>query len=337
MNIMTLLVLLVALAQSGPQPPTNLRIANAPPPPPPSGSRCPALPSFPDANCTGVIPGTTLTSCSGNVTANSAQFNNCLFSGGVSLNGRTGVRITNSRINGVVSGGGSGLVMTDVEIDGNNSSLDATNGLSGYTCVRCNVHDAAKGFTGSNFTVIDSYVHDIYGSGDSHNEAVLGSTGNITIRHSTLDSRWSSSSSGGGMSACIALYTHGDFWPALNNVLLEQNRISVSGAYYALYAGNSADAGAAGDPSNIHILNNTFVRGQSGSGAVSVGWLRGNGNVWSGNVYSDGVAIPEPATNNYAGLPLPSGLELLLARAGTTDPRRIGMSALKAVFGRTVS
>ena len=289
MTILRVLVMTAALGQVAA--PRNLQIVS---------SRCPALPSYPDANCTGVIPGTTLTACNGNLSTSNAVYDKCLFSNGVTVTGKN-ITITNSRIMGVVSSDytNTDLKMTDVEINGGNNTLDATNGLMGYTCTRCNVHHAAKGFTGNGFTVIDSYVHDLYGSGDSHNEAVLGSVGNIVISHSTLDSKFSSSSTGGGMSSAMSLYTHSSFWPGLDNVLVEKTRFSASGAVYCLYGGYSTDP-SDGRPSNVRFIDNVFMRNDCGTGGLIIGWLRGNGNVWQNNKYSDGVDIPEPPTNTYA-------------------------------------
>jgi hypothetical protein len=292
--IRVLVVAAAALGQAGaPQAPSNLRLVT-------SGSRCAGVPSYPDASCTGVIPGTTLTACGTNLSTSNAVYDKCLFSGGISVTGKN-ITITNSRVMGVVSGDytQSGLKMIDVEINGNSSTLDGTSGLYGYTCTRCNVHHAAKGFTGNGFTVIDSYVHDLYGAGDSHNEAVLGSQGNIVLRHSTFESKFSSNSSGGGMSSAISFYTHSTFWPGIDNILVEQNRISASGAVYCLYGGYSTDP-SDGRPSNVRLIDNVFMRNDCGTGGLVIGWLQGNGNVWLNNKYSDGVTIPEPPSNQYA-------------------------------------
>lgn len=271
-----------------------------------SESRCPAYPAFPDSSCTGVLPGTTLANCSSNITQVNAVYDKCLFAGGLLISSTAkNVTITNSRIMGTVSCSNSnctsmGLSMTDVEIDGQATNFDGIGGIMGYTCKRCDVHHVSKGFAGGNFWVEDSYVHDIYGSGDTHNEAVLPFNGNNnTMLHNNFDSNWSSNSTGGGMSAAIALYTHGTFWGPINNVLIEKNRITTSVAYYCMYGGNTTDAD--GDPSNLRVIDNVFgtcsINGPK-NGAI-VGWLRGNGNLWQNNTWQDGSEIPEPTTTNY--------------------------------------
>lgn len=275
----------------------------AQPTPPPIGvSRCPAFPAFPDADCTGLIPGTALTNCSTTLSTANATYDKCVFNGGVDVNANN-ITITNSRVLGVVSGSGSGLKLIDVEINGQNSTLDAFNGMSNYSCTRCNVYNAAKAFTGSEFTVVDSYVHDLYGSGDSHNETALGSGDNIIIQHSNLIAKFNSSSTGGGMSSSVSLYTHGSFWGPMNNVQLEKNRLETTEAYYCLYGGYSTTRAA----TNVRVLSNYFyvnpTSGTCGTAGPIVGWKQGGGNVWSGNamLQSNGTTAPlaEPASSPY--------------------------------------
>lgn len=286
------------------------------PPPPSSGGRCPAYPAFPDASCTGPLSGTTFTSCSLNITQANATYDNCIFNGDIQIAPTAkNVKINNSVIRGIIAPltGNSvpsdiNLTLTDVEADGGRSLRGFL--PSGATCIRCNIHHYAQGIYGGNLTVIDSYVHDLYGERDcnkypgdciSHNEAVMARSG-VTIRHTNLDSVFSANSTGGGMSAAIAMYTHGSFWGPVNNVTIDQSRINAPGAVYCVYAGNSSDSD--GDPSNIKISNSVFVScaNRTGSnGNAVVGWLRGNGNVWDNNRWTSasGTAIPEPASSNY--------------------------------------
>ena len=156
-----------------------------------------------------------------------------------------------------------------------------------------------EAFQYGGYTVIDSYIHDLYGYDDSHNEAILVGGGDVVIRHSTLESNFSASSTGGGMSASLAMYTHGGFWGSLDEVRVENSRIITSDAYYCVYGGHSTDTD--GRPSNIHIVGNVFgpCSFQGPKQGAIVGWLRGNGNVWTNNSWDDGTAIPEPATSPY--------------------------------------
>lgn len=260
---------------------------------------------MPDAACTGVVPGTTLKDCDGRITQSNATYTDCLFPDGVMIGPKVkNVQISNSKIEGVIYpqidiAADFRIELTDVEIDGKKARQAVWGFGAEMTCVRCNVHSAAIGFQYNGYTVIDSYIHDLYGFDDSHNEAILVGGGDVVIRHSTLEGNFGASSTGGGMSASIAMYTHGDFWGPLDQVRLENNRIITSDAYYCLYGGHSSDTD--GRPSNIQVVGNVFgpcsFEGPK-RGAV-VGWLRGNGNVWRDNAWDDGTAIPEPATSPY--------------------------------------
>ncbi len=269
-------------------------------------SRCPAYPAMPDANCTGVIPGTQLKQCDGRVTQVNASYEDCLFPDGVviSANVKT-LEIKNSKIEGILYpqtmlARDLKVVLTDVEIDGKRAQQAAWGYGSDLTCVRCNVHNATIGFQYSGYTVIDSYVHDLYGFGDSHNEAVLVSGGNVVLRHNRLEGNFGANSTGGGMSASIAMYTHGDFWGALDGVVIENNRIITEEAYYCLYGGYSKDP-QDGRPANIQVVGNIFgpCSFQGPKRGAVVGWLRGNGNAWRDNAWDDGTPIPEPSSGTY--------------------------------------
>src|SRR5690606_32084298 len=151
-----------------------------------------------------------------------ATYVDCSFPDGVTIASNVKrVRISNSKIEGVIQpqttiAADLELVLTDVEIDGENAQQAVWGFGAEVTCIRCNVHGAAIGFQYGGYTVVDSYVHDLYGFDDSHNEAILVSGGDVVIRHSTLESNFGASSTGGGMSAAIAMYTHGDFWGPLD-------------------------------------------------------------------------------------------------------------------------
>lgn len=278
-------------------------------PPPTGSSRCPAYPAFPDASCTGVIAGTQLTNCSSNITQANAVYTNCLFQNGLALGTNAkNVKITNSRIMGTIYAVSPNiydmnLVMTDVEINGGNSDADGLGGIFGYTCIRCNMHNASKGFAGGNFHIEDSYIHDMYGvrsctkfPGDcqSHNEAILPFDGDSVLLHNTIQANYNAASTGGGMSAAIAIYTHGTFWGSKDNIRIEKNLITNTESPYCMYLGNTSDTD--GNPSGIRIIDNVF-----GYCTEFLGWLRGNGNVWTNNrrTTTTGAVIAEPPTSEY--------------------------------------
>jgi hypothetical protein len=189
------------------------------------------------------------------------------------------------------------LRFVDVEIAGTDFRVSGFTSLhgNGITCVRCDVHDTSAGFFGSNLTIVDSYVHDLFGEPGSHNEAVLGFAGDIEIRRSNLVGILSPESEGGGVSASLALYTHLD-WGPLDDVLVQNNRIEASTAVYCAYGGDSDEQ----DPTNIRFVDNVFVRNATsatcGGGGPIEGWRRGGGNEWTNNRFDDGEVIPEPET-----------------------------------------
>ncbi len=283
-----------------------------------AGARtCLAYPAFPDASCTGVPAGVTLTAYSG---SSSCGGTNCLTTAGMTLDSKTftgginicanNITITRSKIVGGrvdMSCAGSntqysGATFTDDEFAGNNTNDTAIRN-SGFTCIRCNIHDYTQGVGTNDFTLQDSWIHDIYGFGDpattgSHNEAVLGNS-NITLKHNRLDAVWNSSTTGGGMSGVIAVYSFkhgGTDWGPASNMTVDQNRI-IGSEGWCLYAGDDTGISNLHRVSNMVFTNNVFISNSAsnlhtcgGYGAVTE-YISGNGDVWTNNTYSDGVAI----------------------------------------------
>lgn len=258
--------------------------------------QCPPLPAYPDEKCTGVPPDAKLRKC---VFTNLPReyYDGCLFTGTLWVTAPD-VIIKNSRIEGVLQGDGAAnlrLQLIDVEIDGKNSVYDAIQNIQGYSCTRCHVHDAARGFSGTAFTIVDSYVHSLYGSPKSHNETILGSVGNITVRHSRLLGTWNKDTRGGTMSSAVSFYTHGSYWPPLQNVLFEQNYIRAHEGY-CLYAGDDSGATALHEVSNAVFRDNVFHVSNAnpkrcGTLGPVTAFYKGNGNVWQNNRYDDGTPI----------------------------------------------
>ncbi len=257
---------------------------------------CPPLPAYPDENCTGVPADAKLKKC---VFKNlpSEVYDACEFSGTIWVTAPD-ITIKNSRIKGVLQGDGAAnlrLQLVDVEIDGQNSVYDGVQNIQGYTCTRCHVHNAARGFSGTAFTIIDSYVHSLYGTSKSHNETILGSGGNITVRHSRLYGTWNKASSGGTMSSAVSFYTHGTYWPPLDKVLFEQNYLRADEGY-CLYAGDDPGPSAMHEVSNVIFRDNVFHVNRTNpkmcgnTGAVTA-FYKGNGNVWQNNRFEDGTPV----------------------------------------------
>jgi hypothetical protein len=286
-------------------------------------SGCPAYPSFPDANCTGYAhTGVTLTNYTGPnpVTVAGTVIDSKQINGELRINANN-VTVKRSRISGRIftdyDNKYTGILIEDVDIDGGNTTL-ACLGPSGFTARRVNIRNCGQGINSyGGFTLEDSYIHDIYGTADVHNEAVLGagSTATYPIRmiHNELQGIYNSSSggfSGGGMSASVALYTHPTFWAPQSNILLEKNRLNTtgSGAVYMLYPGS--DPTAYDRLTNSQFIDNVFVK-PSTSGTISNA-TNGTGVCASNNRLNDGTTLvsfsgatqcsttstaPAPATN----------------------------------------
>lgn len=193
----------------------------------------------------------------------------------------------------------TGIVLQDVEVDGmNRDSGGAGIGNSGFTCIRCHIHNVGQGVhLDKNGGVVDSYIHDLYGTGDpagsgSHNEAIFAGGGsNLVITGNELYANWSPQSSGGGMSAALALYG----WLApQNNVLVQNNRFnSVEGycAYGGVTHGNT-------NATSVRFVGNRFGRSLQRNcgeyGPITAFNPNGSGNAWSGNVWDDTGASVAP-------------------------------------------
>lgn len=286
---------------------------------------CPAYPSFPDANCTGYAhTGVTLTPYTGPnpVTVAGTVIDSKQINGELRINANN-VTVKRSRVSGRIftdySNKYTGILIEDVDIDGGNTLL-ACLGPSGFTARRANIRNCSQGVNASGgFTLEDSYIHDIYGTGSGHTEAVLGaaSTAAYPIRmiHNDLQAVYNSASggfvNGGGMSAAVAFYTHPTFWPPQSNIQFEKNRLNTtgSGAVYMLYPGS--DSPAYNLLTNSKFIDNVFVKTTTAGTIASP--TNGTGVCASNNRLNDGTTLvsfsgatqctpststpPAPATN----------------------------------------
>jgi hypothetical protein len=212
----------------------------------------------------------------------------------------SGVVIQNSRVQAscgenplikIMSSGGSATI-TDTELDGQSGNGHSTGVQGGaFTCLRCNVHNIGEGFNiTDNVTVKDSYVHDLYGSDSSHNNAIITNGGTyITITHNNLHAVYSGSwgTSTTGISSALSLF--GDF-SVVHNVVI-QNNLLTSGGGYCTYGG-SVPGKAYPHANHIQYIGNQFstaANAQCGRYGVVADYNPGEpGNVWSGNVWADG-------------------------------------------------
>jgi hypothetical protein len=159
----------------------------------------PSACGYPDATNTGVPPGTALVPSTGVFTIRKAGS----IVSGLDVTGRVQVDANNVTIKdslitanqyyGVSTGAGyDGTVITDVTIIGSTEGGGRCDvGIYGgvYHATRVNVSNCSDGFhlTGSG-SVVDSYFHDPYFTGSSHNDGVQVFDGSgLVIRHNTID------------------------------------------------------------------------------------------------------------------------------------------------------
>ncbi|MEY2404918.1 MAG: hypothetical protein QOD38_2469 [Acidimicrobiaceae bacterium] len=295
--VATAVFAVVTTAPSTTLPPPTVPPTTAPPVTQPP---VPTLTTWPDATNTGVPAGKTLTSSGAFTVTQDGTVVDGLDIDGCLVVRANNVTIQNTRVrqNGSCFGGAidvgysnHGIMIRDTEVDGRRMNALATLvGNSGYTCVRCNVHDGGQGFhVNYDVTIIDSYVHDLYGSGDSHNDGILTNGGaHYVIRHNNIscDVRApGNASTGGGCTGAVVLL--GDF-SAVSDAVIDNNLLN--GGAFALYAGSLPEKPFA-HADNIRITDNKFgqrIFPKSGIYGPVIGYeAAAPGNVFSGNTWAD--------------------------------------------------
>ena len=205
------------------------------------------LAQFPDANCTGVLPGITRTSQSGTLTTTShgQVIQNLNLNGHiiVSHNNVTirNVKITNPQTGGngvaistAACGSCTGTLIEDVELDGTGNTGGASAvDYKNYTLRRMNMHHYGEGGGMDGGVLIeDSYVHtfiDHSGSGAHQDGIAQGEfTGGNIVRHNRCNFTFVS---GSNANACLVF--GGD---TVNNIA-EKNLFY--SPWFALYPGDN--------------------------------------------------------------------------------------------------
>jgi len=209
-----------------------------------------------------------------------------------------GVVITKSKLPRIdaTAAGTYSVSVSDSTVDGGTWSDGAVWGYN-ITVVRSNIYGGKDSVhCADNCSVTDSWLHDQYNpAGKSyHNQAFLTNGGsNMVLRHNTLHCTPLLNSTDGGCTADVSLF--GDFDPVTNvtvdNNLLKANNSSISYCAYGGYEPSKAYPIA----TNIKYTNNVFERGANGKcgvyGPVTSFQTGASGNIWSGNVFTDGTVI----------------------------------------------
>jgi hypothetical protein len=246
---------------SSPTPATNTSKPasnNATPPqptPPPGGGgssgggstgACP-LPAYPDATCTGVPAGTSLTIVNGNMTINTAGtvVDSKDIRGCVTVNAAS-VVIRKSKIacNGPYVIDAYGVSGTWLRIEDSEVSCNNTNGTAigeeNITVLRTNIHGCENGFdVNFNFLIQDNYIHDMYQSAVAHTDGIQmwPSANDVTIKHNRIYAN-------DGTSAIISAGS------GTSNILIQDNLFA--GGAYTLYCRQN------GPGTNYRVINNHF-------------------------------------------------------------------------------
>jgi hypothetical protein len=283
--------------------------STTPPPPttaPPVTQPAPTLAAWPDASNTGVPAGKSLNPSGGFTVTQAGAVVDGLDIDGCLVIRANNVTVQNTRVrqNGACWGGAidvgydnRGIVVRDVEIDGKQqNSRGQLIGNSGYTCIRCNLHDGGQGFHMNNdVTIIDSYVHNLYNSETAHNDGAISNGGaHMVLRHNNITCEVQNSPlPGGGCTGALVLL--GDFAP-IQDVLAENNLFN--GGAYALYAGSLPEKPYA-HADNVRIVGNKFGRTlfpKSGLFGPVTGYeAAAPGNQFSGNTWADtGLPVTAP-------------------------------------------
>lgn len=249
----------------------------------PTGRSCPPLPAYPNANCTGVLPGVARTSMSGTtITQNGAVLENVNVSGRLTINASNVViknmKLTTNEYWGLMIYG-QNITITDstfVSTSADTQSVVAALGGS-FHATRIDISGGPDGIQmGSNSSLTDSYIHDLNACPGCHNDTVnADDVVNTTIIHNTLLNQ-------AGQTSVIT---------APNASILIKNNW-IAGGGYAIYGGRAASPSG-----GIVITNNVFSRqffpnvGYYGTAAY---WSNEAGNSWTNNKYDNGTAVPSP-------------------------------------------
>ncbi len=249
-----------------PNPPTTLLRPMSPPAPPAE---------WPSSSNTGVPAGTALAkSGSLTITQAGAVVEGRDVSGTVTIESDN-VTFRRSRVSGGdlvlirIKDGISGVRIEDVEVIGQGAA-GPTNSIGIYgaaTVVRTDLHGFENGIVPeSGSTILDSYIHDLAGSGSAHYDGIQidGGQERIIIRHNTI-----------AAPAQTSAVMIDNYFGSISDITVDNNKLS--GGTYAVYSDGQFDGGLV---QGVRITNNRFGPSQYGHVLVRGNSLAANdGNV----------------------------------------------------------
>ena len=283
--------------------------ASAGPQAPPHSGRCPAFPAFPNANCTGVPPGVTLTAYTAPCTITVA---NTVVKGkqvNCDLDIRAaGVVIQNTKVNGLVyldtdnpASSQWSFTLEDSEVDAGQQQRAAVS-TGNMTVIRANIHGGVTAAQceekNRSCTIQDSWLHGQYIPADAtwHLGGFLSDGGgNIKLIHNTVVCDHPVTAVDGGCTGDINFIPN--FAP-ISGALIQNNLLGANvGSAYSTYGG---DKPGSPYPHSDHMVyrDNIFQRGSNGKGSAYgpvAGFNTGGaGNQWINNKWDDGASV-EPS------------------------------------------
>jgi hypothetical protein len=204
--------------------------------------------------------------------------------------------ISNSIMAGTVEMDGGAIVVDHSEVhggdwvgatfDGANITIRSSEITGTPTVVNCS----------GNCTMTDTYSHDpwFFTDRDQHSSAFATNGGsNMTVRHNTVWCNIQVNPVGGGCTGDLALQT--DFANA-TNITIDSNLFPVSPSGSYCITGGYWPTKPFSNPHDIVITNNVFGKGSNGFcgfyGTSDAFSASAPGDVWSGNVYTDGSPAP---------------------------------------------
>lgn len=278
---------------------------------PPAGPSGCALPNYPDASCTGVPDGTTLTTTGGmTVNTNDAVVDAMNITGTLTISADN-VTVQNSHVHEgiLIDNTTTGTLIKDTEIECNEPASDHPKGIAGssvgdygsnFRAYRINLHGCEDGcFCGENFQVRDSYFHDPWETATTHNDGFQVEYGGDTvIDHNYVT--WVDTSA-------IAYCTNAGCTIGAN-VLIRNNLLS--GGIWTMYCPTVSTT-------NYTIIGNRWVDGSwgEGPGADCDGEIQLDNRLQTAGtiVYLNGTPItdcPLPAFPNGTCAGVPAGVSL---------------------------
>jgi len=229
-----------------------------------TGSTC-ALPKYPDATCTGVPVGTSLTAVSGdleittdNAVVSGKDVNGCIdvAAVGVTVKNSKAKCITTSNSSRARDPANARLTIQDSEVDCGNKLGSTAIGDRNINVYRTNIHGCENGFDMDSDSLIqDSFIHDLYNSvaGDPHTDGLQSGVGsNLTINHNTFygfdtGCKYPNDGSCNGTSA-VNIFNAAS-GPAVHDTTVSNNLLA--GGAYTLYCPRVSTT-------NFNITNNHF-------------------------------------------------------------------------------